>query len=150
MENLLLILQRAISEEKKKIIFLPAEFTLYQSSQWDQCGDPLPWSCDRHLQFKWGGGHTWFILPVVGQPLYLSSFPLSPPFMGHMVSHGTNTNWKLTRKCHLCLPSCSAGKKKKSGMHLTGAFEHAQKICAILCFCYLGFSKIRDVTRCRC
>lgn len=114
MENLLLILQRAISEEKKKIIFLPAEFTLHQSSQWDQCGDPLPWSCDRHLQFKWGGGHTWFILPVVGQPLYLSSFPLSPPFMGHMVSHGTNTNWKLTRKCHLCLPSCNAGEKKKN------------------------------------
>lgn len=112
MENLLLILQRAISEEEKKNIFLPAEFTLHQSSQWDQCGDPLPWSCDRHLQFKWGGGHTWFILPVVGQPLYLSSFPLSPPFMGHMVSHGTNTNWKLTRKCRLCLPSCSAGKKK--------------------------------------
>lgn len=65
----------------------------------------------------WGGGgvyerngeregYTWFILPLVNQPLCFSS-PPPPPFMGHMVSHSRKKilgNWPGNVIC--AFPAC--------------------------------------------
>lgn len=151
MENLLLILQRAISEEKKKKhlspcrVYSTSEFTV-RSVWWSTAlilwpTSPVQMRGRTHVIHFAGCWSTTL-------PQQLSSFS---SFYG---THGIPRH-KHKLEIDQEMSSVSSflqcrGKKKKSGMHLTGAFEHAQKICAILCFCYLGFSKIRDVTRCRC
>lgn len=89
-------------------------------------------------------GHTWFILQLVSQSLCLSGSLPPPPFMGHMVSHGKNTTWQLTRKCHLCLPACCTEHL------LYNCWRICTQICATLCLCLPGFSKTgeEDVTIC--
>lgn len=151
MENLLLILQRAISEEKKKNhlspcrVYSTSEFTV-RSVWWSTAlilwpTSPVQMRGRTHVIHFAGCWSTTL-------PQQLSSFS---SFYG---THGIPRH-KHKLEIDQEMSSVSSflqcrEKKKKSGMHLTGAFEHAQKICAILCFCYLGFSKIRDVTRCRC
>lgn len=151
MENLLLILQRAISEEKKKSSFslqsllyirVHSEISVWWSTAlilWPT--SPVQMRGRTHVIHFAGCWSTTL-------PQQLSSFS---SFYG---THGIPRH-KHKLEIDQEMSSVSSflqcrEKKKKSGMHLTGAFEHAQKICAILCFCYLGFSKIRDVTRCRC
>lgn len=150
MENLLLILQRAISEEKKNHlspcrVYSTSEFTV-RSVWWSTAlilwpTSPVQMRGRTHVIHFAGCWSTTL-------PQQLSSFS---SFYG---THGIPRH-KHKLEIDQEMSSVSSflqcrEKKKKSGMHLTGAFEHAQKICAILCFCYLGFSKIRDVTRCRC
>lgn len=150
MENLLLILQRAISEEKKKSSFslqsllyirvhseisvvihcLDLVTDISSSNEGEDTRDSF---CRLLVNHSTSAAFLFLLL------LWDTWYPTAQTQIG---------NWPGNVIC-VFLPAMQ-GKKKKSGMHLTGAFEHAQKICAILCFCYLGFSKIRDVTRCRC
>lgn len=150
MENLLLILQRAISEEKKKNhlspcrVYSTSEFTV-RSVWWSTAlilwpTSPVQMRGRTHVIHFAGCWSTTL-------PQQLSSFS---SFYG---THGIPRHkhkLEIDQEMSSVSSFLQCREKKKSGMHLTGAFEHAQKICAILCFCYLGFSKIRDVTRCRC
>lgn len=89
--------------------------------------------------------YTWFILPLVSQPLCLSGSLPPPPFMEHMVSHGKNTTWQLTRKCHLCLPACCTEHL------LYNCWRICMQMCVTMCLCLPGSSKTgdEDVTMCR-
>lgn len=148
MENLLLILQRAISEEEKKSSF-SLQSLLYirvhsENSVVIHCldlvtdisssneGEDKRDSFCRLLVNHSASAAFLFLLP-----LWDTWYPTAQTQIG---------NWPGNVIC-VFLPAVQG---KKIWNAIDQRSRACTKICAILCFCYPGFSKIRDVTRCRC